>query len=122
MNALISRRNDGGLAGAPISGATVTLSDTPASGTYAQYQLSGQPPAAATQAVVGFRVNIEGAGPEPSDFSLYQASYIQTADGIERVVNGGFLAGDPILEPRRTSSTRPQRSGSRAGGAGSPQS
>jgi hypothetical protein len=79
--------------GAPISGATITLSDTLASGTFAQYQLSGQPPAAATQAVVGFRVNIESAGPEPSDFSLYQASYIQTADGIERVVNGDFSLG-----------------------------
>jgi hypothetical protein len=81
--------------GAPISGATITLSDTSASGTgtYAQYQLSGQPPVAATQAVVGFRVNMEGAGPEPSDFSLYQASYIQTADGIERMVNGSFALG-----------------------------
>jgi hypothetical protein len=79
--------------GAPISGATITLSDKLASGTFAQYQLSGQPPAAATKAVVGFRVNIEGAGPEPSDFSLYQASYIQTADGIERVVNGDFSLG-----------------------------
>ncbi len=80
-------------AGAPISGAAITLSDKPASGVFKQYQLSGQPPAAATQAVVGFRVNIEGAGPEPSDFSLYQASYIQTADGIERVVNGDFSLG-----------------------------
>jgi hypothetical protein len=80
-------------AGAPISGATVTLTDIPASGVYAQYQLSGQAPAGATQAVVGFRVNFEGAGPEPSDFSLYQASYIQTADGIERVVNGDFSLG-----------------------------
>lgn len=82
-------------AGVPISGATITLSDTPLSGagTFAQYPLSGQPPAAATQAVVGFRVNIEGAGPEPSDFSLYQVSYIQTADGIERVANGNFSLG-----------------------------
>jgi hypothetical protein len=80
-------------AGAPISGATVTFTDIPVSGVYAQYQLSGQASAGATQAVVGFRVNIEGAGPEPSDFSLYQASYIQTADGIERVVNGDFASG-----------------------------
>jgi hypothetical protein len=80
-------------AGAPIIGATITLTDTPASGVFQQYQLLGQPPAAATQAVVGFRVNIEGAGPEPSDFSLYQASYVQTADGIERVINGDFLLG-----------------------------
>lgn len=82
-------------AGVPISGATITLSDTSASGTgtYAQYQLSGQPAVGATQAVVGFRVNMEGAGPEPSEFSLYQVSYIQAADGIERVVNGDFSLG-----------------------------
>jgi hypothetical protein len=82
-------------AGAPISGATITLSEvlTSGSGTYAQYQLSGQPAVSATQAVVGFRVNMEGAGPEASDFSLYQASYIQPADGIERVVNGSFASG-----------------------------
>jgi hypothetical protein len=79
--------------GAPISGATVTLSDTPASGTFAPYQLSGQAPTGATQVVAGFRVNMEGAGPEPSDFFLYQVSYIQNADGIERVVNGDFSSG-----------------------------
>lgn len=83
-------------AGAPISGVTITLSDTPQTGigTFAQYQLSGPaPPNGATQAVVGFRVNMEGAGPEPSDFSLYQVSYIQTVDGIQRVANGDFSSG-----------------------------
>jgi len=80
-------------AGAPISGATITLSDTPANGTFAQYQLSGQAPTGATQAVVGFRVNMEGAGPEPSDLSLYQVGYIQTVDGIQRVANGDFSSG-----------------------------
>jgi len=81
------------VSGAPISGANIALSVTPANGTFAKYQLSGQAPALATQAVVGFRVNSELAGPEPSDFSLYQASYIQAADGIERVVNGDFSLG-----------------------------
>lgn len=81
--------------GVPISGATITLSDTPASGAFAQYQLAGQPPGAATQAVVGFRVNMEGAGPEPSNFSVYQASYIQPSDGVERVPDGTFSLGAP---------------------------
>jgi hypothetical protein len=36
---------------------------------------------------------MEGSGPEPSDFSLYKASYIQPTDGIERVVNGDFSLG-----------------------------
>jgi hypothetical protein len=89
--------------GAPIVGAFITLTDSPVTGVYAQYQLAGQPPAGATQAVVGFRVNTDDpatiypsywfAGPASSNFSVYQASYIQPADGIERVPNGNFLAG-----------------------------
>jgi hypothetical protein len=80
-------------AGAPISGVTITLSGTPVGGNYSQYQFSGHAPAGASQAVVGFRVNVEGAGPEPSTFSLYQVSYVQPTDNIERVVNGDFSSG-----------------------------
>jgi hypothetical protein len=89
--------------GAPIIGASITITDSPVTGVDAQYQLSGQPPAGATQAVVGFRVNTDDptitwpsywfAGPASSNFSLYQASYIQPADGIERVPNGDFSSG-----------------------------
>jgi hypothetical protein len=89
--------------GAPIAGASITLSDVPANGSYAQYQLSGQPPAAAATASVGFRVNTDNggilfpgfglAGPGATNFSLYQVSYVQPADGIERVPNGDFSAG-----------------------------
>jgi hypothetical protein len=43
--------------------------------------------------VVGFRVNYEGAGPSPSDFSLYRASFIEPADGVERVANADFSSG-----------------------------
>jgi len=89
--------------GAPIEGASITLSDVPANGSYAQYQLSGQPPAAAATASVGLRVNTDNgsilfpgfglAGPGATNFSLYQVSYVQPADGIERVPNGDFSAG-----------------------------
>jgi hypothetical protein len=89
--------------GAPIVGASITVMDSPVAGVYAQYQLTGQPPVGATQAVVGFRVNTDDptvtwpsywfAGPAASNFSLYQASYIQPADGIERVPNGDFSSG-----------------------------
>lgn len=79
--------------GIAIAGATVSLSYTPQSGVFTQYELSGEAPPTATQAVVGFRVNSEAAGPLPSDFSMYQASYIQPADGMQRVVNGDFSSG-----------------------------
>jgi len=89
--------------GAPIAGASIAIADSPVAGGYAQYQLAGQPPAGATQAIVGFRVNTDVptitwpsfwiAGPASSNFSLYQASYIQPADGLERVPNGDFSSG-----------------------------
>src|SRR5215469_2713959 len=89
--------------GAPIAGATITLTDIPATGSYAPYQLSGQAPAAATEAQVGFRVNTDDpntlgpasmfAGPDATSFSLYQVSYVQPADGVQRVPNGDFSAG-----------------------------
>jgi hypothetical protein len=89
--------------GAPIIGASITITDSPVAGVFTQYQLSGQPPAGATQAVVGFRVNTDDptitwpsywfAGPASSNFSLYQVSYVQPADGIERVPNGDFSLG-----------------------------
>jgi hypothetical protein len=86
--------------GAGIAGASLTLTYTPSSGTYTpQYQLSGQAPPTAAQAVVGFRVNTDYpttwpsyffAGPGPSDFSLYQVAYVQPSDGIQRVPDGDF--------------------------------
>jgi hypothetical protein len=101
-----SRTASGHLAdstGAPIAGASIMLSDIPWTGSYAQYQLSGQAPTAAALAIVGFRVNTDNAnliwptywfaGPEATSFSLYQVSYVQTADGIDRVPNGDFSAG-----------------------------
>jgi hypothetical protein len=82
-------------AGSANAGVSITLVATPVDGpgSYSQYDLSGEAPAAAITAVVGFRVNLEGGGPGLSDFSLYQVSYIQDADGVERVSNGSFSLG-----------------------------
>lgn len=88
--------------GLPIAGAPVTVVYTPTTVTNAQYQLSGQAPASAAQAIVGFRINKDFpatwpgfwfAGPEASNISLYQVSYIQSADSIERVPNNNFSSG-----------------------------
>jgi hypothetical protein len=81
--------------GLPTSGASISLAATPVDGEglFTQYHLSGQAPAAATSAIVAFRVNVEGAGPGASNFSLYQASYVQGMDGMERVSNDDFSSG-----------------------------
>jgi len=81
--------------GTPMSAAPITVSATPVngSGNYQQYRISGQAPVAATQAIVGFRINAETAGPGNGDISLYQISYIQGGDGIERVANSDFSSG-----------------------------
>ena len=88
--------------GVPVANATVTVQYVPVNGTYTPYQLSGQAPASAMQATVGFRVNGDYpatwpgfwyAGPANCNISLYQVSYIQPADGLERVPNGNFSLG-----------------------------
>jgi hypothetical protein len=88
--------------GAPLGNAIVTVQYAPIKGTYAQYQLSGVAPASAVQATVGFRINGDYpatwpgfwyAGPATSNISLYQVSYIQPTDGIDRVPNGSFSLG-----------------------------
>jgi hypothetical protein len=89
--------------GIPIAGASLTFTYTPARGTVTNYQLSGQAPANAAFAVVGMRINVPDrltlwpgffyAGPGSSDVSVYQVSYVQPSDGIQRVPNGDFSAG-----------------------------
>lgn len=88
--------------GVPMAGAAIDLSYAAYSGTYAQYQLSGNSPANAVQATLGFRINEDFpatwpgfwfAGPEASNISLYQVSYVQPADGIQRVPNNNFSSG-----------------------------
>lgn len=88
--------------GIAITGATVSLTYTASTGSYASYVLSGQAPTSAVQAIVGFRINTDYpaawpgywfAGPNPSNISVYQVSYVQPTDGIERIPNGNFASG-----------------------------
>lgn len=88
--------------GAPLANTALAIQYTPIDGTYTQYQLSGVAPASAVQAAVGFRVNADYpatwpgfwyAGPASCNISLYQVSYVQPADGVERVPNGNFSSG-----------------------------
>jgi hypothetical protein len=81
--------------GAPVAAGSVALLATPVDGPglFAEYSISGTVPPGAETAVVGFRVNAEGAGPASSDFSLYRASYVDPATGTEQVANGDFSSG-----------------------------
>jgi hypothetical protein len=65
------------LGGAPVRAATVGLSATPLDGPYQVLELQGTVPAGVAQAVVGVRVNMEGAGPGPADMTLYQLGYAE---------------------------------------------
>jgi hypothetical protein len=81
--------------GAPLAGATVALTARPVDGPglLAHHVLSGAVPSGATTAVVGFRVNYEQTGPGQTDFSLYRISYVDPADGLDRVANGDLSSG-----------------------------
>lgn len=90
-------------AGAPITDASVTFTYTPANGAVTDYQLSGQIPANAAFGVVGMRISVPDrltlwpgffyAGPGSSDVSVYQVSFVQPSDGVQRVPNGDFSSG-----------------------------
>ena len=81
--------------GLAVTSASVELVATPLDGPglFTQYSLSGKVPPGAETAVVGFRVNYEGAGPAACEFSLYRVSYVDPANGAEHVVNGDFSSG-----------------------------
>jgi len=81
--------------GAAISAAAIALTAAAADGPgfYAQYQLTGVSPPGTVQVVVGLRANTEDSGPGVGDLSLYQVSFVQSADGHERVANSTFSAG-----------------------------
>ena len=81
--------------GGPIAGAEVGLSIRPLDGpgSPASSELSGVVPAGATSAVVGLRLNMEGAGPAAADLSIYSVAYRQQGEPLNRVPNGSFGRG-----------------------------
>ena len=54
------------------------------------YSLSGTVPAAATTAIVGVRVNEEGAGPGKADLTIDGMAYRQNGEWLNRVPNPDF--------------------------------
>jgi hypothetical protein len=107
--------------GAPIAGASVAVSYVPTGGTSTEYQLSGLAPTNAVQATLGFRINTDPnaswpgfwyAGPGATNISLYQASYVQPVDGIQRVPNNNFSAGSQFWTLQGQSQIAPSDLGS----------
>lgn len=81
--------------GTPLPNATIELTMTAPDGpgVVAEYTITGTVPARATSAVVGFRVNTECGCQGISDFTLYQARYVEEQEAVSRVPNGSFIQG-----------------------------
>ncbi len=78
--------------GQAIGGARVDLLATPRDGPYQVQELRGTVPAGATHAVVGVRVNQEGAGPGSADLTFYELGYAE-GSGANLVPHPRFEAG-----------------------------
>ncbi len=78
------------LGGAPVAGASVAVSATPLDGAYQVLEVAGTVPEGATYAVMGIRVNQEGAGPGAADLTVYEVGY---AEG-----GGANLVTDPSFD------------------------
>jgi len=79
--------------GAPIGGAPVDVMATPRDGPYQVQEFRGTVPAGASQAVIGIRVNSEGAGPGSADLTFYEVGYAEGATTANLVPNGNFEWG-----------------------------
>jgi hypothetical protein len=81
------------LGGAPVVGAHVAVAATPLDGAYQVLEVAGTVPAGATHAVVGIRVNQEGAGPADADLTVYEVGYAEGAGGTNLVADPTFAQG-----------------------------
>jgi hypothetical protein len=88
--------------GVALAGAPVSVTYIPTNGSQSSYQLSGLAPPSAVEATVGFRINTDYpaawpgfwfAGPDPSNISVYQFSYIESGTANNLVSNGNFSSG-----------------------------
>jgi len=81
------------LGGDPVAGGSVALSATPRDGPYQVLEFRGTVPAGASQAVIGIRVNKEGAGPGAADLTFYEVGYAEGANAGNLVPGGDFASG-----------------------------
>lgn len=81
------------LGGDPVAGGSVAVSATPRDGPYQVQEFRGTVPAGASQAVIGIRVNKEGAGPGAADLTFYEVGYAEGAGAGNLVPDGDFGSG-----------------------------
>jgi hypothetical protein len=80
------------LGGAPVGSARVAVSATPLDGAFQVLEVAGTVPAGATHAVMGIRVNQEGAGPGAADLTVYEVGYAE-GGGPNLVADPSFAEG-----------------------------
>jgi hypothetical protein len=79
----------------PLADATIQLSMRPVDspGLLYEYTLSGFVPEGATEADVGYRVNLECGCSGPADFVLYEVRYTEGDETTNRIPNPNFSRG-----------------------------
>jgi hypothetical protein len=78
--------------GERVAAARLDMLATPRDGPLQAFDFYGSVPAGATHAVIGVRINHEGAGPGPADLTFYAFGYSE-ASGANRVPNPQFESG-----------------------------
>ena len=81
------------LGGDPVAGGSVTVSATPRDGPYQVLEFRGTVPAGVSEAVIGIRVNTEGAGPGSADLTFYEIGYAEGSITANLVPNARFDQG-----------------------------
>jgi hypothetical protein len=79
--------------GSSVDGARVEATATSLDGGYRELALTGTVPANATKALIGLRINNEGAGPGDVSLSLYEVGYQEGAAGSNAVPDPRFSTG-----------------------------
>jgi hypothetical protein len=91
------------------------VSATPLDGGFTELRAAGTVPAGATTALVGIRVNTEGAGPRAVRFGVYRISYREGAGSKNLVPDPGFARGAAVWGTEGRASVRFTRSDRGAG-------
>jgi hypothetical protein len=80
-------------ANAPIPDAPIEVASIPTSDEALEFVVSGQVPANATRALVGYRVNMECGCTGTADFLLYEARYTESGEDSNHIANADFSVG-----------------------------
>jgi hypothetical protein len=81
------------LGGDPVAGGSVVVTATPRDRPYQVLELRGTVPAGVSDALIGIRVNTEGAGPGSADLTFYEVGYAEGTSTVNLVPNARFDEG-----------------------------